>query len=99
MRKGRGIRRWRRLTAIAFALYAIVLVTAEFEHHDFACHLKTPQHCSACNASPLSHAPNAPMAMVTCSLADAGRAYASDTLLEGTDPIGPWSGRSPPARS
>jgi hypothetical protein len=99
MSRRRGLGRWRRLTAIAFALYAIVLVTSEFEHHDLACHFKTPQHCSACNASPLSHAPNAPMAMVTCRLADAGRAYAANALLEGSDPITPWSGRSPPARS
>ena len=95
----RGIGRWRRLAALAFALYTIFLVTAEFEHHDLACHFKTPQHCTSCNASPLSATPNAPMALVACRLADAGRTFSAETILEGSDPIAPWSGRSPPALS
>jgi hypothetical protein len=99
MSSRRGFGRWRRLTAIAFALYAIFLVTAEFEHHDLACHFKTPQHCTSCNASPLSSTPNAPMALMAYRLADAGCAYAAAVMLEGAEPIAPWSGRSPPAFS
>jgi len=91
-----GLRRSRRFTAVAFALYAVFLLTAEFEHHDLACHLKTPQHCTSCASSPLSAAPHAPVTADTHRLADAGRAYSFQRLLHGAVLIAHASGRSPP---
>jgi hypothetical protein len=91
-----GLQRSRRLTAIAFALYAVFLVTAEFEHHDLACHFKTPQHCTSCASSPLSAAPHAPVAADAHRLADAGRAYSFARLLHGAVLTAHASGRSPP---
>jgi hypothetical protein len=93
---GPGLRRSRRLTAIAFALYAVFLVTAEFEHHDLACHFKTPQHCTSCASSPLSATPHAPVSPDAHRLADAGRAVAFQRLLHGAVLTAHASGRSPP---
>lgn len=92
-----GIRRWRRFSALAFALYAIFLVTAEFEHHDLACHLKTPQHCTSCNFSPLSSAPKSSVAFAAHRLADAGRTECVQVLSEGALLAAARSGRSPPS--
>jgi hypothetical protein len=97
---GRGaVRRWRRLTVVAVALYAVVLAAAPFEHHDLICHLKTPQHCTSCAASPLSVTPHTPTTLDDCRLADAGRALAGVAIPEGTLVPSVSSGRSPPAHA
>src|SRR4051812_10636690 len=92
-----GVRRWRRFAALAFALYAIFLVTVQFEHHDLLCHLKTPQHCTSCASSPLSSDPHAPVSVGLCCLADAGRAMPVQGLSEGALLAARSSGRSPPS--
>jgi hypothetical protein len=89
--------RWRRFTVAAVALYAVVLAAAPFEHHDLLCHLKTPQHCTSCAASPLSVNPHTPAGLDTVRFADAGRALVADTLSEGALLVTASSGRSPPA--
>jgi hypothetical protein len=91
-----GIRRSRRYTAIAFALYAVFLVTAEFEHHDLACHFKTPLHCTSCASSPLSATPHAPVSADTHRLTEVGRAVSFQQLLHGALLTAHASGRSPP---
>jgi hypothetical protein len=97
---GRGaVRRWRQLTVAAVALYAVVLAVAPFEHHDLICHLKTPQHCTSCAASPLSVDPHTTTSLDGCRLTDAGRAVAGVVISEGTLLPSVSSGRSPPARS
>ena len=82
---------------LAIALYALVLVTAPFEHHDLACHLKTPLHCTACASSPLSVHSNAPVVPDSSRLADAGRALLPQVLSEGAVLAAASSGRSPPS--
>jgi hypothetical protein len=94
-----GLRAWRRFAKVAFALYAVFLVTAQFEHHDLACHLKTPLHCTSCNASPLSSTPRAPVAMHTHRLVEAGRAETFQILSEGALLSTARSGRAPPSLS
>lgn len=91
-----GIRDWRRVTALALALYAVFLVTAQFEHHDLACHLKTPQHCASCASSLPSSDPHALVPFDTCNLADAGRLVVFQSLSEGALFAIQSSGRSPP---
>jgi hypothetical protein len=93
---GNGLRRSRRFTAMAFALYAVFLVTAEFEHHDLACHFKTPQHCTSCASSPLSATPHAAVSPDSHRLADVGRAVSFQRLLHGAMLTAHASGRSPP---
>ena len=92
-----GSRQGQRLTALAFALYAVILVTAQFEHHDFACHLKTPQHCTSCASSPPGSDPDALASSATSNLQDAGRLVVFHALSEGALLATPSSGRSPPA--
>ena len=49
----------RSLTIVATLFYVLVLAASAFEHHDLVCHLKTPQHCTACTASQLGADPPA----------------------------------------
>jgi hypothetical protein len=88
---------WRRFAATAVIVYSIFLATAEFEHHDLACHLKTPFHCTSCASSPLSIHSHAPVVPDASRLADAGRAVAVQVLTESALLATHSSGRSPPA--
>jgi hypothetical protein len=89
-------RQFRRLAFFTLALFAVFLATAQLEHHDIACHLKTPQHCSAC-AAPLGANPNEPAATHKIVLADAGGAVVDARLLSSTVLPTRSSGRSPPS--
>ncbi len=99
MVRGQGIRRWRRFAAVAFALYALFLVTAQFEHHDLACHFKTPQHCTSCASSQLGSDPHPPETLESCRLADAGTPVSLQLLPDSALLVTPSSGRSPPSFS
>jgi hypothetical protein len=90
------MRRGRRLVLAALAVFAAVLVLAPFEHHDLACHLKTPQHCSSCSSSQLG-SDVAPLGTPGASrLVDAGAARSFDVLAEGALLPVRTTGRSPP---
>ena len=89
-------RRYRHLAYLALALFSVFLFTAEFEHHDIACHLKTPQHCNACAASQLGSEPHSVASFNHVVLSDAGRAVLELTVLSGTILPAQSSGRSPP---
>jgi hypothetical protein len=97
MGDSQGAGRWRRFAALALVVYSIFLVTAEFEHHDLACHLKTPFHCTSCASSPLSVNPHTPVVPDASRLADAGRAIAVQVLAESALLATHSSGRSPPS--
>ena len=92
-----GSRRYRHLACLALALFSIFLLTSELEHHDIACHLKTPQHCTACAQSQLGSDPHTPASFDQAALADAGYALSDAVLLSGTVLPTRSSGRSPPA--
>lgn len=97
MLNGRVFHRWRRFAVVAVVIYSFFLATAEFEHHDIACHFKTPFHCSSCASSPLSVSANTPVIPDASRLADAGRAVAIQLLSEDTLLALDSSGRSPPS--
>jgi hypothetical protein len=97
MLDGKGLYRWRRLAVAAVVIYSVFLATAEFEHHDLACHFKTPFHCTSCAGSPLSVNPDTPAVPDASGLVDAGRAIAADVLSEGALLALHSSGRSPPS--
>src|SRR2546425_5646539 len=89
-------RRRRFLAIVEASTYALFLLTSPFEHHDVACHLKNPFHCTSCTASQLGSDPHALVVPGTCHFADVGRAITAhltvgDTLL----PVRS-TGRSPP---
>jgi hypothetical protein len=46
------VRRDRGLILLALALFTLLVSVSPLLHHDIACHLKTPTHCTACLASP-----------------------------------------------
>jgi hypothetical protein len=94
---GKMLRRWHRFAAVAVVIYSVFLATAEFEHHDLACHFKTPFHCTSCASSPLSVNAHAPAVPDASRLPDAGRATALEVLDENTLIALESSGRSPPA--
>jgi len=89
-------RRLRRWTGLVLGLFVVFLVTSELEHHDIACHLKNPQHCTACASSVVGSDPQAAVPVHSTILADAGQATAGLILLTGTVLPARHSGRSPP---
>ena len=97
MLNGKVVDRWRRFAVVAVVIYSVFLATAEFEHHDLACHFKTPFHCTSCASSPLTVNANAPAIPDASRLPDAGRAIALQVLSEETLLALDSSGRSPPS--
>jgi hypothetical protein len=79
------------------AIYAAFLIVTSFGHHDLVCHVKNPQHCTACTANQLSADPHAPAVVGAWQLADAGRAVTYQPLDEGALLVRLSCGRSPPA--
>lgn len=84
-------------SAAGLAIYAIFLLTAPFLHHDLACELKNPRHCTACTSSVLGSDPNPPTTPGVSNLADAGGAIAEQVFVEDLLLAVRTTGRSPPA--
>jgi hypothetical protein len=81
---------------LGVVLYAVVLVLAPFTHHDLACHLKDPQHCTACTSSQLSTDPATFSAPRCVTLVEVGRAVLSYAPAESVLLAASSTGRSPP---
>ena len=81
---------------VGVAIYAVFLLTAPFEHHDLLCHLKTPQHCSACTSSLVSADSGGATITGAFDLADAGGAFSCHRLTDGFLLSVHSTGRSPP---
>jgi hypothetical protein len=79
------------------ALYAIFLLTSQFEHHDLLCELKTPLHCTSCTSSVVGSDPARPAILGAWTLTDLGRAVAADVVPTGALLALRTTGRSPPA--
>ena len=88
--------RWRRSAALAAAMYALVVLASAFEHHDLLCHLRNPEHCTACSAAQLGSDPQTLTAPRTADLPDAGRALTLHVTADGTLLAVRSTGRSPP---
>jgi hypothetical protein len=89
-------RRFRPFALAVLALFALAGSTAQLEHHDIACHLKTPQHCTACAANPPGADSHAPSLLDRIVLADAGGTLVEPSLLVGIQLPVRCSGRAPP---
>jgi hypothetical protein len=96
---GRLVTRRHTLTLVGVAMYVVFLVTAPFEHHDLACHLKNPLHCTSCTSSVLGADPADPVVAGAVRLADVGAAIALQATSDGDLLTVRSSGRSPPAGS
>src|SRR5262245_4057779 len=86
----------RRVVVLGVLLHGLFLATTEFEHHDFLCHFKTPQHCTSCALSAPGSDPGTPLAPGSCSLADAGQAVSAHLVLKSAVLPVRTRGRSPP---
>jgi hypothetical protein len=84
-------------TIVGVALYAAVLISSPFEHHDLICHLKTPQHCMSCASSQLGSDPHPLPVPGASRLTDVGSATIFEQLAEGALLAAVSTGRSPPA--
>jgi hypothetical protein len=82
---------------LVVALYAVVLILAPFTHHDIACHLKDPQHCTACTSTQALTDPATVTGPSFVALVDLGRALPSYSSSESVLLAAASSGRSPPA--
>jgi len=94
-RRERAGRR-RSLTLVATLFYVLVLAASAFEHHDFLCHLKNPQHCTACTASQLGADPPPFAGDAASSFNDAGSATAVAAKAIDAVLVAHSTGRSPP---
>ena len=82
---------------LGLALYAAVLVLAPFTHHDLACHIKNPQHCTACSSSQAGVDPATIPGPAIAPLVDLGLAVATYCHAENVVLAADLTGRSPPA--
>lgn len=89
--------RLRQFVLVGVLLHSLFLATAEFEHHDFFCHDKTPQHCTACALSAPGSDPGTALTPGVCSLSDAGQAVAVHLVLKSAVLAVRTRGRSPPS--
>jgi hypothetical protein len=87
----------RNWAVFGLAMYAAFLLTAPFTHHDLACELKNPLHCTACTSSVLGADPNPPVTPGAWNLADAGSTVAEQVVAEDLLLAVRSTGRSPPA--
>jgi hypothetical protein len=78
------------------AVYTLILTVNPVLHHDLACHLKSPTHCSACTASPSATRVEAIGPSLPAPV-EAGPLEASDHAAEAGAPRPVLAGRSPPA--
>jgi hypothetical protein len=79
------------------AFYALFLFTSQFGHHDLLCHLKTPQHCTACTSSIVGDDTEVPSTPGAAHLVDAGRTAGFELPAVGVLLPVRTTGRSPPA--
>jgi hypothetical protein len=79
------------------AFYALFLLTTQFEHHDLLCHLRTPQHCTACTSSIVGAGTDAQSTPGAAHLDDAGSAVSFQLLIGSVLLPVRTTGRSPPA--
>jgi hypothetical protein len=91
--QARSLRAW---TLAVVGLYALLVVGAPLLHHDFACHQKSPSHCTACVSSPSALRATAKVA-VAPELDDIGRVVDARRLQFGERPLLSLPGRAPPA--
>ena len=86
-----------RSVSVQVAIYVVILLAAPFEHHDLACHLKTPFHCTACASSAVGLETSTTTLARIVHLADAGDVVAYQPPAYGALLPVRSTGRSPPS--
>jgi hypothetical protein len=79
------------------AVYAVLLAASPLLHHDVACHLTSPTHCTGCTASPWASRIDAGAPLPSQPLPDAGQVvWERFEPVRAPERFAP-GGRSPPA--
>jgi hypothetical protein len=81
---------------VEVAIYLAILLVAPFDHHDLACHLKTPFHCTSCASGQIGLETRTAAVARTILLADAGDVITCQPPADGTLLPVRSTGRSPP---
>ena len=79
------------------ALYALVAAASPAFHHDVACHLTSPTHCTACTATAPAARAEAPPSVLSPSLFAAGTVSAADERVRSAATVVRLPARAPPA--
>jgi len=90
------MRRSRARIVACFGLYVLAVLVSPVLHHDFACHLKSPTHCTACNASPTAQRIEHRPTLLVGLLPDAERIQALAEKSGAQVALPTLPGRSPP---
>ncbi|HEX2341602.1 MAG TPA: hypothetical protein VHI98_14085 [Vicinamibacterales bacterium] len=90
-------RRVIRATLVSIGLYTLVLLVAPAFHHDLACHLKSPTHCTTCLVSITAPGSHGAAGLVAADPLDAGVLLLDVVGLPARLALAPRVGRSPPA--
>jgi len=94
-----GPHRSLRSVSLEVAIFLAVLLAAQFEHHDLACHAKSPLHYTACASAQVGLETRVGTAAHTAGLADAGGVITYQSLPNGTRLPVRSTGRSPPPQA
>ncbi len=86
-----------RAGVLAVSLYCFVLLVGGFFHHDLACHLKSPTHCTTCTFSLSSAGVQPGGGVPPVVLPQAGRSGRDLRLPCLATVVVHITGRSPPA--
>lgn len=81
---------------LVLAGFLLVVLTGPFQHHDFACHQKSPTHCTSCVASPTAAGVDEAAVLESSPLRPAGLLHAESVLTAGALIAAQLPGRSPP---
>jgi disulfide bond formation protein DsbB len=92
-----GRQRARSGVLLALALYALIVAVAPAFHHDVACHLTSPTHCTACTATPAAPRTEQALGVQPVGLAVAGRVNDPDERALQAAPSFRIPARAPPA--
>jgi hypothetical protein len=90
------LRRQHCLLRLSLGLFALMLVAAPLLHHDFDCHLRSAQHCTACVAQPHAAPLGSLLGPADARLDDAGGIAPWAPFAHAALPQPPSAGRSPP---
>jgi len=77
--------------------YALIVALLPLAHHDIACHLKSPTHCTTCTASVSGEAAPHGIVLNSARFVDAGQAMTPETVWHQSDSTSASSGRAPPS--
>jgi hypothetical protein len=78
-------------------VYAVAAALLPLGHHDVACHLKSPTHCTTCVVGSSAETTADATTLLRHPLSDAGRATGAPVVKAASAVPDASSGRSPPA--